>query len=89
MLTLKQIVRWKKYNLSLPKLAVLIAAEKPLPEAELSRRAGVSLSMLQRFVQDSQGLLKVVKYSESRGYKEGRPASKAIVRTNKAVRLLN
>lgn len=73
---------------SVEKLSVLLCIDEPKTYAQVSNEAGVSLRMVGRFVNDSNGLLKVIKRHETRGYMEGRPAIISIVRTAKAIRLL-
>lgn len=69
-------------------LAVLIETTEPKTVRQISESTGVSIRAVERIFDRSEGMLKIVPYKETRGYLEGRPASKAIVRTPKGTRLL-
>ncbi|PCK09125.1 MAG: hypothetical protein COA42_05585 [Alteromonadaceae bacterium] len=69
-------------------LAVIVCADTPLTTNQLAEKAGVSIKGIQRIMDKDQKYLKTVRHREKRGYREGRPAEIAIVRTKAGERLL-
>jgi len=88
MIDLTQISALRKANLTLDRLAILVSAVEPMTTRELAKKAGVSEKLIQRFIVDSKGLLKTVKYKGERTGQSGRPPQIAFVRTAKAEKLL-
>ncbi len=89
MLTLKQIAQLKKNGITnLPHLALLVAADEPKTFKQLQSEVGLSIRAIERMLERGTDLFKVVTYKEERGYMEGRPASRALLRTAKGSRLL-
>lgn len=68
--------------------SLITTASEPMTVRQLSESTGVSTRGVERIMARANGLIKYVAYKETRGYMEGRPAEKAIVRTPKGTRLL-
>lgn len=86
-LTIETVIKLRRLSLTLPKLGVILVLDSPKPIAQVVKESGMSLRAVQRFALNSNGMVRYISYRDKKT-NEGRPTSRALVRTAKAEKLI-